>query len=134
MEKRHLIGSVVICAVVCLLQACTSGISNHSMLRTELFFGLNKPGGDTVAGVEWQAFVDTCVTPAFRSGFTVVNGSGQWQNETGVVEKERTKILILLHPDDEPSNHLIDYVRDMYKTAFQQQSVLRVTCPVQASF
>lgn len=134
MGKRNLIGSVVVCAVVCILQACTSGINSHSMLRTELFFGLNKPSGDTVAAVEWQAFVDTCVTPAFRSGFTVVNGSGQWQNETGVVEKERTKILILLHPDDDPSNRLIDYVRDMYKTAFQQQSVLRVTCPVQASF
>lgn len=104
------------------------------MLQTELFFGLNKPEGDTVAAVEWQAFVDTCVTPAFRSGFTIVNGSGQWQNEMGIVEKERTKILILLHPADDSSSRLIDYVRDMYKTAFQQQSVLRVTWPVQASF
>lgn len=132
--KRNLISSMVVCAVVCILQACTPGMSSPSMLRTELFFGLNKPDGDTVAAVEWQAFVDTCVTPAFRSGFTVVNGFGQWQNETGVVEKERTKILILLHPADAPSSRLIEQVRDMYKAAFQQQSVLRVTWPVQASF
>lgn len=133
-EKRNLIGSIVVCVAVFILQACTPGIGGDTMLRTELFFGLNKPDGDTVAAVEWQAFVDTCVTPAFQSGFTVVNGFGQWQNEAGVVEKERAKILILLHPANDSSSRLIEHVRNMYKIAFRQQSVLRVSWPVQASF
>jgi hypothetical protein len=130
-----LVGALVLLALV-LLQACTgvAGSGDSSMCRTEVFFGLNKKNGDTVAASEWQAFVDTCITPAFSSGFTIVDGSGQWRNESGRIEKERAKILLLLHPADDASNELVEYVRNIYKAAFQQESVLRVTMPVRASF
>lgn len=130
---RMLVRCLVVSIVILAFQACT-GAQNFSLVRTELFFGLNKPGGSIVAANEWQAFVDTCITPAFRSGFTVVDGYGQWQNEAGEIEKERSKILILLHPADATNAHLIEYVRNTYKAAFGQESVLRVTMPVDASF
>src|SRR4051794_7928272 len=56
-------------------------------VKTELYFGLSKPGG-TVSASEWNKFLDEQVTPSFKDGLTVVDGKGQWLNQAGVVTKE----------------------------------------------
>ena len=95
-------------------------------LRTELFFGTAKPDG-VVTDEEFFAFLDAVITPRFPDGLTLLKGDGQFRGEDGVIVKEDSFVLILLYPleDFRVSNRRIDVIRERYKDAFQQESVLR---------
>jgi hypothetical protein len=103
--------------------------------RTELFFGRSKPDGSVVTDEEWQAFLDRVVTPRFPDGLTVLMGTGQFKDQRGTIVREDSILLILLYPPGEPSsNRKIERIREVYKTAFQQQSVLRADSTACVSF
>ena len=106
--------------------------------RTQLYFGTAKPDGSMVTEEQWQRFLDQEITPRFPEGLTVLTGSGQFRDASGTIIRERTKVLILLYPIQTRarSSVRIEQIREAYKTAFQQQSVLRVddVLPVWASF
>ena len=105
--------------------------------RTELFFGTAKPEG-VVTDAEFREFLDRIITPRFPDGLTLLKGDGQFRGEDGVIVKEDSFVLILLYPleDFRASNRKIDVIRERYKDAFQQESVLRVDDPfaVRVSF
>jgi hypothetical protein len=96
-------------------------------IRTELFFGTAKPDGSAVSDAEWEAFLDTEITPRFPDGLTVLSGAGQWQGEDDQIVEERSKLVILLYPREavDESNEEIEAIRTAYEQQFQQQSVLR---------
>ena len=93
--------------------------------RTELFFGLSKPDG-TVSEAEFQQFMDTEVTPRFPEGLTLIAATGQYQNAAGSLVQEGSKLLILLYPFSKKDSSAVEEIREAYKAAFQQESVLRV--------
>jgi SAM-dependent methyltransferase len=78
---------------------CEAG--DTAMVRDVVYFGRNRPDGGTVSDAEWEAYLDSVVTPRFPAGFTVVEAEGHWQGRSGVVERERTEVLTLLHSGDE---------------------------------
>ncbi len=102
-------------------------------VKTELYFGLSKPGG-VVSAAEWTAFLDEHVTPAFPDGLTVLDGSGQWKNGAGTIVKESSKVLVLIHKPGPDANGKLDAIIAAYKKLFQQESVLRVTTAASVSF
>ena len=51
-----------------------------NLLKDELYFGLTKPGGEIISESEGQEFVKAVITPRFREGLTVLDGSGQFFN------------------------------------------------------
>ena len=110
----------------------------EKFIRTELYFGLTKADKSTMTDEEWSLFVDEIITPRFPEGFTVVDGKGQWRNETGKIAKESSKIFIVVYPrkDRTSAGKKIDEIRDEYKKRFDQESVLRVdiTKSVEVSF
>ncbi|MCI0525694.1 MAG: DUF3574 domain-containing protein, partial [Acidobacteria bacterium] len=69
---------------------------------------------------------------------TVLTGAGQFRDASGVIVRERSMLLILLYPlaSWRGSGEKIEQIREVYKRAFQQQSVLRVDHPqpVRVSF
>src|SRR5438105_1109550 len=75
---------------------------DHALLmqRTELFFGLSVPDGGQISEQAWQTFVDETISPRFPDGFTVIDGVGQWRESSGKIARERSKILLVLHPRD----------------------------------
>ena len=99
-------------------------------VRTELFFGTAKPNG-VVTEEEFRNFVDQQVTPRFPDGLTVLKGDGQFRGEDDITIKEQSFVLILLYPQDtfSKSSRKIERIRDLYKEAFDQESVLRVDDP-----
>jgi hypothetical protein len=107
-------------------------------IRTELYFGRNKPDGKEVSRKEFDEFLSGYVTERFPDGLTVLNGKGQFLNSEGDVERERSVVLILLYPVAvRNEKHIkIEEIREEYKKRFQQQSVLRVddSLPVWVSF
>jgi hypothetical protein len=103
--------------------------------RTELYFGASKSDGSTVTRQEFEDFVDEIVTPRFPDGLTLLAGDGQWRDSTGTIIEEESNVLILLYPlDDREANSEIEQIREAYKDAFQQESVLRVDDYSRVSF
>ena len=93
--------------------------------RTELFFGLSRPGG-VVSERDFKAFVDAYVTPRFPDGLTLLSGVGQFRDASGTTIVEGSKLLILLYPRrDREADSKIEQIRTDDKRAFEQQSVLR---------
>jgi Protein of unknown function (DUF3574) len=105
-----------------------------SLLKDELYFGLTKPGGETVSESEWQEFVKAVITPSFREGLTVLDGSGQFLNSSGILIREKSKIVILIYESSPEKNRAIQEIIETYKRRFQQESVLRTTSEVKVSF
>jgi hypothetical protein len=106
-------------------------------VRTELFFGTAKPDG-VVTDEEFNAFLDSIITPRFPDGLTLLKGDGQFMGSDGVIIKEESFVLILLYPleDFRESSRKINVIRERYKVTFDQESVLRVDDPfaVRVSF
>jgi hypothetical protein len=105
------------------------GRNRHGELfaRTELFFGGSKTDGSLVTDEEFRRFLDEEITPSFPNGLTLVSGSGQFRGSSGMIMREDSVLLILLYSaEDDMSSERIDQIRDSYKQAFQQESVLRV--------
>jgi hypothetical protein len=103
--------------------------------RTELYFGSDKHDGTAVTKAEFMQFVDSEVTPRFPDGLTLLNGYGQFLDSSSVIEKERSMVLILFYPLTAfDANKKIQEIREIYKTQFLQESVLRVDSVSNVSF
>jgi hypothetical protein len=108
-------------------QVC--GAASSAQLRTTLYFGLGRPKG-TVSELEWQVFLRDEVTSRFPAGLTVWEAQGQWQSQGGGVGHERTKVLLLVHPDTQAARDAVQTVIARYRKAFEQESVLWETARV----
>ncbi len=151
--KQYLLNKALpltlICAAICAapslisnpLQRLVPGESSAQRLpqglwnRTELYFGSSKPDGTEVTEAQFKQFLDQEVTPRFPDGLTVLTGYGQFRNSANVIIQERSTELILLYPLQMPeANRKIQEIRESYKRAFQQESVLRVDSLATVSF
>jgi hypothetical protein len=103
-----------------------------AFLRTELYFGSNKPDGTVVTPEQFQQFLNDVITPLFPDGLTLLTGFGQFRGSSGVIERERSMVLILLYPVEtaRTSGQHIETIRSAYEKQFQQESVLRADEPL----
>ena len=104
--------------------AAACAVGDTTMVRDVVYFGRNQPGGGTVSDADWQRFLDEVVTPRFPYGLTIVNATGQWRGQSGVVEQERSEIVTVFHAGDAASRQAIADVAGEYKRRFQQEAVL----------
>ena len=96
-------------------------------VRTELYFGTNKPDGQQITEGEFNDFVATQVTPRFPDGLTLLTGYGQFRNASGQIIREKSFLLILFYPPQiQDANAKVQQIREKYKSEFRQESVLRV--------
>ena len=106
--------------------------SATQQLRTTLYFGGARPKG-SVSELEWQLFLRDEVTPRFPNGMTVWDAEGQWRGPEGKIGHERTKVLLLVHPDTKAARQEVRAVIDKYRKSFEQESVLWETAHVCAA-
>ncbi|RSZ30440.1 MULTISPECIES: DUF3574 domain-containing protein [unclassified Variovorax] len=104
-------------------KACASGFETYE--RDTLFFGRAIPTGGQVSDTEWTAFLDATVTPAFPQGLTVIDAAGQWRGVSGDVVRERSKLVVLLHPRSEKDDAAIATIVGTYRQRFAQEAVLQ---------
>lgn len=104
---------------------CKHVLKGELLNRTELIFGLSRPGG-VITEEEFQEFVDSEVTRRFPDGLTLVAAKGQFKGANGNVIQEGSKILILLYSFSLQRHVAVDEIRSLYKTQFNQESVLRI--------
>lgn len=126
------VGGVTVHVATAQAVAVRSCGSAASQLRTTLYFGGARPKG-SVSELEWQLFLRDEVTPRFPNGMTVWDAEGQWRGPGGEIRHERTKVLLLVHPDTEAARQAIRAVIDRYRKAFDQESVLWETSQVCAA-
>ena len=105
------------------------GAATAAQVRTTLYFGSAKPTG-SVSELEWQLFLRDEVTSRFPEGLTVWDAEGQWRAPKGTIEHERSKVLLLVHPDTGAARQSVQDVIERYRKAFDQQSVLWETSRV----
>lgn len=110
-------------------QADGCGIGAAGQLRTTLYFGTSRPTG-AVSELEWQIFVRDEVTTRFPDGLTVWDAHGQWKAPKGNIEQERSKVLLIVHPDSQKARASVMDVIERYRKVFEQQSVLWETSKV----
>jgi Protein of unknown function (DUF3574) len=104
---------------------------------TKLYFGLGPADnpGEGVSEAAWRAFLDKEVTPRFPDGLSVADVYGQWQGKMQTTpERLRSKMLIIDYPDNQANRDKIDAIRSAWKKMTGDQSVMRVTGPVDVSF
>jgi hypothetical protein len=111
---------------------CAAG--DTALVRDLVYFGRNRPDGGTVTDAEWLGFLDSVVTPSFPTGFTVVEGTGQWKGQSGAVERERSAIITFLHTGSAAERDRVAQVAGEYKRRFHQEAVLRDRSPACARF
>jgi Protein of unknown function (DUF3574) len=104
---------------------------------TKLYFGLGL--ADTpnsgVSESQWRDFLDKEVTTRFPSGLSVADVYGQWlgKKQTAPV-RLRSKMLIVDYPNTQENRDKVEAIRAAWKQLTGDQSVLRVTEPVDVSF
>jgi hypothetical protein len=103
------------------------------VVQDTLYFGTHRPRG-AVTAEDWTKFLETTITPRFPQGLTVSQAFGQWRGADGATVRESTYVLSLIHPDGAPSEAAIAEIVASYKSAFQQESVLRSRADTCASF
>jgi Protein of unknown function (DUF3574) len=99
------------------------GVSSAAQIRTTLYFGLSRTKG-SVSELEWQVFLRDEVTKRFPDGLTVWQAEGQWMTPAGSIDREQSKVLLLVHADSAAARESVQAVIQAYRKAFDQQSVL----------
>lgn len=140
MQPRSLIAPAVLALVALGLlacgddgeQPCPEGSDRYA--EYQLFFGRSTPDGREVSDEQWAAFLAEVVTPRFPAGLTVLDGAGQWRDDSGTIERERSKVLWILAAPGEETLRLIDEISSEYERRHNQDSVLRIHGTACASF
>jgi hypothetical protein len=126
-------------AMLLALAACTTPPAlrckpgEQRAVQDTLYFGTHSPRGAVTAD-EWTKFLESTVTPRFPQGLTVSQASGQWRGADGIIVRESTYVLSLIHPQGAQSETSVAEIVTSYKTAFEQESVLRSRTETCASF
>ena len=107
-------------------------MASTAQLRTTLYFGLARPKG-SVSELEWQMFLKDEVTSRFPEGLTSWEAEGQWRGADGSIGHERSKVLLLVHPDTPAARTSVQTVIERYRKSFEQESVLWETARVCAA-
>lgn len=102
-----------------------------TLIMDTLYFGFSR-NTSAVTKSEWDCFLWDVVTPRFPGGFTYWKANGQWKDIVGLVYKESSMVLQVIHGSS--ANNAIQEIIDLYKEKYCQESVLRVQSKVIARF
>ena len=114
--------------------AMGAGDAAQAWVKTELYFGLDIPGGKQVTQEQWTDFLDTVITPSFPQGLTVLEAYGQMRHEDGKIEKQSTRVVFLVHPADPAVNAKVQDVIKAYREKFSNPQVMRLDANVAPEF
>lgn len=126
--------------VLLALAGCATSPSNcrsgeQALVSDQLYFGTDIPGGGgRVSAEAWNGFVHEVVSPRFPQGLSVWGAAGHWRGNDGVIVREDSFVLSLVHADDDASERAVQAIVAEYKQRYRQEAVLRVRAPSCASF
>ena len=133
--RRHALCAFLIGTLI-LVGSCAPhrGAPGSPTQIDRLYFGRNVADTLAVTDSAWTAFLAEVVTPRFPDGLTAWRAEGQWRNPEGVIEREPSFVLELVHPPGGEAERSLTEIIAEYKRRFHQQSVLRVMEDGRAGF
>ena len=124
--------------LILLVSSCAPALQSSGtqpVVTERLYFGRNVGLALGVTDSAWAAFVKEVVSTRLPSGFTVWAAEGAWRGSSGLLSREPTFVLEVVHPVRAAStDSAIVAIIVEYKRRFSQESVLRVLTPGRASF
>lgn len=124
--------------LILLTASCARAFQSNgaqAVVTERLYFGRNVGPTLGVTDSAWAVFVREVVSIRLASGFTYWAAEGGWRNSSGLVSREPTFVLEVVHPARAAStDSAIVAIVTEYKRRFSQESVLRVLTPGRASF
>lgn len=106
--------------------AATCAAPLKPALEINLYFGRDRQGRAEVSEAEWATFLAQEVTPRFPDGLSVINVAGQSRGATGPIERERTKLLVVVVFDAPAHRAKVQEIVDAYDRRFSQRGVFRI--------
>ena len=127
---------VVILALAACVDVSTSECEDGGEFWEEYRLFMGRGGGDAevVSDADWDAFLADTITPRFPDGLSVIDVAGQGRTDDGSIERERTKMLLVLAPEGGDALDRINEISDAYKQRFSQDSTLRVVIEACVAF
>jgi hypothetical protein len=115
--------NLVLVAALVLQSACSVQVYRVEVCD-RLYFGTARLDAPAVTDEEWQRFVDEEIAPRFPDGFTTSEAQGQWRTREGVVQRERTHAVLIVHGEGSGGPEIAALIAT-YKKRFAQEAVLR---------
>lgn len=120
-------------------EATPGGLAAAAWTRTELYFAIGdwtETALNTEAELRWATFLDAEVTPRFPDGLSVLDVYGQWRDAKpgSPVKRERSRLLVVMHPATAEAGAKIEAIRAAWKQQAGEKSVLRVSQPAEVGF
>lgn len=112
----------------------TGAQSRPGWVQTMIYFGMDIPGGGVISEEQFDKFLLDVVTREFPKGLTAFNAYGQMQNDDGSIEKQTTKVVLLVHEESDAERKAVEKVIDAYRSSFGAPQVMRTTSPIDVSF
>ncbi len=117
----------------------SAAVEQQAWVRTELYFSIGdwtETALSTEAELKWAKFLDAEVTPRFPDGLSVMDVYGQWRSAKAgsLVQRDRSRLLVIVHADTEEASAKIEAIRAAWKQQAGEESVLRVSQPAKVSF
>src|SRR5687767_12799189 len=120
------------------LLSCAGGktvrVDAPTVIRSELYFGLSRRAGAKVEPAAWARFLDTAITPRFPDGLTVIDAAGQYRGSDGVLVREQSKVVVIVHPASAVADSSLARICRSYALSFDQESVMKISTPCSQEF
>jgi hypothetical protein len=101
--------------------------SGQRMTQTELYFGQLTLNRDTLTEHQWNTFAQQYISKVLPNGCTVISATGNWYDTAQHrLVTEPSRVVVSVNKMSPRFSKQIDSLRYLYKTLYQQQSVLRV--------
>ena len=97
-------------------------------LKTEIYFGSDMGGGQSVTRQAWEAFVDDVVVPRFPAGLTIMEALGRGPRTSGGLTQ--TRVLIVVHPGGDDADARLSEIKAEYRKRFGSAGVFHIDHPV----
>jgi hypothetical protein len=112
-----------------------AGLPGDAGVTVQLLFGRSLHGGGRIDDAAWRDFLARSVTPRFPDGLTVLEGSGQWrQQSTGTIVSEPSTVVEIVTDASADTFQRLDAIRAEYRQRFDQEAVGLVVNESCASF
>jgi hypothetical protein len=108
--------------------------SKQTWVQTVIYFGRDIPGGGVVPDAQFDKFLQDVVTKEFPKGLTAYDAYGQMQKDDGSIEKQSTKIVLLVHEKTSANSEAVKKIIDSYRSSFGTPQVMRTTVPIDVEF
>ncbi len=131
---------VLICATSLVLTAGCGGKDaskkegQPTWVQSVIYFGRDIPGGGVVTEEQFAKFLNDVVTKESPKGLTAFDSYGQMQKDDGSIEKQSTKVVLLVHQKTAANSEAIKRIIDSYRSSFGTPQVMRTTIPIDVEF